>query len=82
MPLMSKNLEVPTVSWLICELSRIIKRPRSVVLTRITLPIEVLFGVAVTSQINPGLLPSRAMREWNMPVCNVVEEMDFTLIKE
>jgi hypothetical protein len=50
-------------------------------LTRISLPIEVVLRVAVTLQIKSGLLASWAMSEWNVVVGNIVEEMNFFLLQ-
>jgi hypothetical protein len=36
----------------------------------------------VTLQVQSGLLASWAVGEWNVVVGNVVEEMDFVLVKE
>jgi hypothetical protein len=50
--------------------------------TRISFPVKVILGVAVTFQIQPQLISGRAMREWDMVVCDVVEEVDLLLFEE
>lgn len=50
-------------------------------LTRVALPIKVLLGVTVAAQVESSLLSSGAVCEGDMPVSNVVEEVDFTLVE-
>jgi len=51
----------------------------SVPLTGISLPIKVILWIAVTLQVQSGLLSSWAMSEWYMVVGDVVEEMNLLL---
>jgi len=47
------------------------------ILTGITFPVKVIFWIAVTFQVQASLLSSRTVREWDMIICNVIEEVDF-----
>jgi len=51
-------------------------------LTRISLPIKVVLGVAMTLQIQSCLLASWTMGEGNVVVCNIVEEVDFVFLQK
>ena len=75
-PLSSKNLDVPIV----CQTQRSkawMYNTNS--LTRIALPIEVVFRVAGAFQVQLRLLPCRTMGERYMIVSNIVEEMNLLL---
>jgi hypothetical protein len=50
-------------------------------LTRITLPIEVVLGVAVAASIQSGLLASWAVSKRYMPISNIVEKVDLILVQ-
>lgn len=51
-------------------------------LTRVTLPVKVVLGVAVAVKRQPRLLARRAVGEGDVEVSNVVEEMNLILVKE
>jgi hypothetical protein len=48
-------------------------------LTGISLPIKIVLGITVTTEINPCLLACWAVGKRNMIVGDVVEEVDFIL---
>jgi hypothetical protein len=52
------------------------------VLTGISLPVKVLLRVAVTFQFQPQLLPSRAMRKWDVVVRNIIKEVDLLFFEK
>lgn len=47
----------------------------------VSIPVKVLFGIAVALVFQAILLPGRTVREGNMVVGNVVEEVDFLLLQ-
>lgn len=51
-------------------------------LTRVSLPVKVVFRVAVALQVQPKLLTSRAVGKGDVVVANLVEEMDLLLLQE
>lgn len=51
-------------------------------LTRVALPIKVIFGIAVAVSLNSGLLPGGAVGERYVVIRNVVEEMNFILVQQ
>jgi hypothetical protein len=51
-------------------------------LTRISLPVKVVLRVAMTLEVQSGLLASRAVGERHVVVGNIIEEMDFFLLQE
>lgn len=51
-------------------------------LTRITLPIEVVLGVAAAFLVLPNLLTCRAVSKGDVPVRNVVKEVDLALVEQ
>lgn len=53
----------------------------SIELTRISLPIKVVLGIAVAAQVSPRLFPGRAVGEGNVVVGDVIEEMEFILLQ-
>lgn len=48
-------------------------------LTRITVKVKVVIRVAVTLVLEPSLLRSWAVSEWDMPVTKVLEEVNLLL---
>ena len=54
---------------------------RDSTLTRISLPIKVVFGIAVALQFQSRLLSGWAMGEWYVVVRDIVEEVDFFLLQ-
>lgn len=50
-------------------------------LTRITLPVKVVLGVAVALEILPDLVASWAVGEGHMIVSDIVEEVDLVLLE-
>lgn len=64
-----------TAVSIIIELSRDLSE-----LTRVTLPVKVVFGVAVAVTFESDLLSSWAVRERNVVISNVVEEVNFFLL--
>ena len=50
-------------------------------LTRVSLPVKIVFGIAVAFEIGPDLVASRAVGEGNVVVCNIVEEVDLVLLE-
>lgn len=56
-----------------------LKEPRR---ARISLPIEIILGLACAFQIEPALFARGAVRERNMVVCDIFEEVDFFLLEE
>ncbi len=51
-------------------------------LTRVSFPVEVVIWIAVALELDSQIFTSRAVREWNMVVGNVVEEMDLVLVEQ
>ena len=51
-------------------------------LTGIALPVKVLLRVAMAAKVNSGLFASGAVREWHVPVRNVVEEVNLVFPEE
>lgn len=49
--------------------------------TGIPLPVKVVIRIAMTFQLFPQGVASRAMCEGNVIVCNIVEEMDLILFE-
>lgn len=64
-----------TAVSIIIELSRDLSE-----LTRVTLPVKVVLGVAVAVTFESDLLSSWAVRERNVVISNVVEEVNFFLL--
>lgn len=64
-----------TAVSIIFELSRDLSE-----LTRVTLPVKVVLGVAVAVTFESDLLSSWAVRERNVVISNVVEEVNFFLL--
>lgn len=50
-------------------------------LTGVPLPVKVVLGVAVTSQVKTALLIRRAVSEGNVPVGDVVKEVNLILLE-
>lgn len=50
-------------------------------LTRIALPVKVLFGLAMATQVQPRLLIARAMGEGYVVVGDLVEEVNLLLLE-
>lgn len=50
-------------------------------LTAVAVPIKVVLGVAGALVVETVLLAGRAVREWNVIVGDVIEEVDFILLK-
>jgi hypothetical protein len=57
-----------------------ILRQKNFSLTRIPLPVKVVLRVAMTLGIRPYLLTSRAVRERDVVVSYIVEEVDFLFL--
>ena len=51
-------------------------------LTRVSLPVKVVVGVAMALELLSQILASRAVREWNVVVGNVVEEVNFVPVEQ
>jgi hypothetical protein len=51
-------------------------------LTGISLPIKVVLWIAMALQIQPCLLASRAVRERDVVIRDIVEEMDLFFLQE
>lgn len=49
--------------------------------TRIAFPVKVVGGIAVTFQVEAGLLAGRTVGKWDVVVCDFVEEVDFFLFQ-
>lgn len=77
MPLISKNLDVPARLVSVRTGTCLV----SVKLTRVTLPVKIVLGVTVTLQLCPKSLTGRTVREWNVIVGNVVEEVNLLLLQ-
>ena len=58
-----------------------VKVRMDVVLTRIPLPIKVILWITVASQLQPRLLPRRAVRKRNMIIRNVIKKMNLLLLQ-
>lgn len=59
----------------------ILKQP-STKLTRVTLPVKVVIGVAVATEIQTSLLVGGAVSERNVVVGDILEEVNLLLLKE
>ena len=55
------------------------KKPRR---ARVSLPVEVIFGLAGASEVEAALFACGAVREGDVVVCNVIEEVDFFLFEQ
>lgn len=73
----SKNREVPG-----CVVSKQCLKIDPTRRTRVALPVKVVTWIAVTSESQSGLLASRTMSERDVPVGNVVEEMNVALVQQ
>lgn len=49
--------------------------------TRVALPVKIVARVAVAFKLQPEILSSRAVSEWNVVVRNIVEEVDLILLQ-
>ena len=47
--------------------------------TAVTVPVKVVLGVAGALVLEAIILACRAVREWHVVVCNIVEEVEFIL---
>jgi hypothetical protein len=77
------DLEPPVGAWKI-TLAKLIKVFGDLslsMLTRIALPVKVLFGLAMAAQVQPRLLIARAMGEGYVVVGDFVEEVDLLLLE-
>ena len=50
-------------------------------LTRVTLPVKVLLGLAVAAKVQPCLLTGWAVSKWHVVVGNLVPEVDLLLLQ-
>jgi hypothetical protein len=77
------DLEPPVGAWNI-TLAKPIRVFGDVTLsmhTRIALPVKVIFGLAMTAQVQPRLLITRAMGEGYVVIGDLVEEVDLLLLE-
>lgn len=59
-------------------------KPRNILelpLTRVTVPVKVVAGVAVTLVVHSVLAAGGAVREGNVVVCDIVEEVKFLFLE-
>lgn len=85
MPWTSKNFDVPKmmrVSTRQSDDNEQIRAVGSALLTRIPLPVKVVFRFAVTFVLQSFLLAGRTMRKRDVVVCNVVKEVHLTPVQE
>jgi hypothetical protein len=76
MPLSSKNREVPGFQ------SDYLSQDESETLTGVALPVKVVIGVAVATEIQTSLLVSWAVGKGDVIVSNILEEVELILLKE
>lgn len=76
MPLSSKNREVPGFR------SDCFSQNGLETLTGVALPVKVVIGVAVATEIQTSLLISWAVGEGDVVVSNILEEVELLLLKE